>query len=171
MTSIQKSTIHDSNLLTALGTQTFMESHGHSGPKADIDSYVARNYTPAFFEDELKDEKNIYHIIYYKEKPAGFSKIILNYPHPGMSSNNVTKLERIYLLKEFYDLKLGSMLFDFNVALSKKHNQTGLWLFVWKENLRAFNFYIKNGFKIIGSHDFKISETHANPNHILFLEY
>lgn len=169
--TILKPTLADAGLLSTLGAQTFIESHGHSGPKADIESYVAGNYTPSYFENELQDEKNSYHIIYFKDRPAGFSKIILNHPHPDMQLKNVTKLERIYLLKEFYNLKLGAALFDFNLNLSKANNQTGMWLFVWKENLRAFNFYFKNGFKIIGSHDFKISETHFNPNHILFLEY
>ena len=46
-----------------------------------------------------------------------------------------------------------------------------MWLFVWKENHRAINFYNKAGFKIFGSHDFKLSETHANPNHVMFLKY
>ena len=81
---------------------------------------------------------------------------------------NITKLERIYLLKEFY---LGAELFEYNVRLAKENNQKGMWLFVWVENERAVNFYKKNGFVIIGSHDFKISETHSNPNHQMFLGF
>ena len=129
------------------------------------------NYTPAFFEDELSNPKNIYTIIYYKENPVGYSKIIFNSPHIKIQSQNITKLDRLYILKEYYNLKLGASLFDYNIELSKKNNQTGTWLYVWKENLRAVSFYTKYGFKIIGSYDFKISETHSNPNHQLFLRY
>jgi len=171
MTTITQSTTADSNLLSNLGKQTFIESHGHSASKDDIDSYVARNYTPEIFQAELADEKNIYHIIYNNSTPAGFSKIILNDAHRLITLPNVTKLERIYILKRYYNLKLGAKLFKFNLNLSKENQQSGMWLFVWKENSRAIKFYEKRGFKIIGSHDFKISETHSNPNHIMFLEY
>ena len=75
------------------------------------------------------------------------------------------------MLKEFYGLQLGLELFEFNLNLSKQQDQEGMWLFVWKENQRALSFYKKNKFRIIGSHDFKLSETHANPNHLMFLEY
>jgi diamine N-acetyltransferase len=80
-------------------------------------------------------------------------------------------MERLYLLKQFYNLKLGAALLHFNIDLSKRNNQAGMWLFTWKENMRAVNFYQKNGFVIIGSHDFKISETHSNPNHLMLLRF
>ncbi|MEI9809852.1 MAG: GNAT family N-acetyltransferase [Bacteroidota bacterium] len=107
----------------------------------------------------------------YKTQAVGFSKIIFNSPHPLIGSAAVTKLERLYLLKEFYDLKLGLTLFKFIVSLSKEENQDGIWLFVWTENQRAVTFYKKNGFKIAGNVDFRISETHSNPNHVMYLEY
>ncbi len=46
-----------------------------------------------------------------------------------------------------------------------------MWLFVWKENQRAVNFYDKAGFKIIGNYEFKLSKTHSNPNYQMFLKY
>lgn len=90
---------------------------------------------------------------------------------PHIQIENVTKLERLYLLKEFYSLKLGLELFNFNLELSKQNNQAGMWLFVWKENQRAVSFYKKTGFKIIGNYDFKLTETHSNPNHQMLLMY
>ncbi len=171
MISISKATLDDAFVLSKLGRQTFLESHGHSASKADIDSYINRVYTPETFETELKDPENSYHIIRYHENPAGFSKIVLNCPHPEIRLQQVTKMDRLYILKNYYDLKLGQSLFDFNKVLSLEHNQSGTWLYVWKENPRAISFYTRNGSKIMGSHDFRISETHSNPNHLMFLEY
>lgn len=171
MTSIIKATADNFKLLADIGKQTLLESHGHSAPKADMDAYVNKNYSAGFFQNELSNPANIYHIIYHSGQAAGYSKLLLDYPHPGIPIQQVTKLERIYLLKAFYELKLGREFFSFNIELSKSNKQAGMWLFVWKENARAISFYLKNGFKIIGSHDFKISETHSNPNHIMLLEY
>jgi ribosomal protein S18 acetylase RimI-like enzyme len=169
--SIVKARKKDFQVLTDIGKQSFIESHGSSALAEDIDSYVSKNYINDAFIKELSNPKNIYYIIYYGKQAAGYSKIIFNTPHPNIPIENVTKLERLYLLKEFYDLKLGPELFNFNLEFSKQNNQAGMWLFVWTENHRAINFYKTNGFKIIGSHDFKISETHSNPNHQMLLSY
>ena len=171
MTSIVKATVNDSALLSEIAKLTFIESHGHSASPEDVNTYVAEKYSPGILKEELLDPGNIYHIIYYNDRPAGYSKIVLNSPHANATIQRITKLERIYLLKEFYDLKLGRELLEFNVALAKENEQLGMWLFVWKENPKAAGFYKKNGFVIIGSHDFKISETHSNPNHQMFLKF
>ncbi|MGG9962216.1 GNAT family N-acetyltransferase [Ferruginibacter sp. SUN106] len=171
MTSIIKATEKDAAVLAALATETFIQSHGHSAPAEDITNYITEKYSTAAFIQELSEPQNIYHILYHDDKPAGFSKIIYDHPYSDSVIQNITKLERIYLLQEFYNLKLGKVLFEFNVALAKQAQQKGIWLYVWVENARAFNFYTKAGFTIIGSYDFKVSATHSNPNHRMYLEF
>mgnify|MGYP000515969351 CR=1 FL=1 len=55
--------------------------------------------------------------------------------------------------------------------LCKENKQAGIWLAVWVENQKGISFYKKMGFKKVGDFNFKISETHSNPNHILYLEF
>ncbi len=171
MTLIKPAVVADCQLLATIGGQSFIESHGSSASAVDIATYVAEKYTSEVFEKELANPENLYHIIYYGAEPAGYSKIILNTGHANIGAGNVTKLERLYLLKEFYDKKLGHELLQFNVALARQNSQSGMWLFTWTGNERAVNFYKRSGFKIIGSHDFKISETHYNPNHQMLLTF
>lgn len=170
-TSIIRATVQDSLLLAGMGRITFLEAHGNSASEDIVTGYINQNYSEAVLTAQLNDPGNLYHLIYHSGVPAGYSKIIFSTSNANISSAHVTKLERIYLLKEFYGLDLGRELLDYNIGLSKKQDQAGMWLFVWKENHRAINFYKKSGFKIIGSHDFKLSETHANPNHVMLLEY
>jgi ribosomal protein S18 acetylase RimI-like enzyme len=170
-TSIIKASVEDALLLIDLGKQTFLQSHGHSASKNEIDFYISHTYTKEVFDKELSDPANHYYIIYQENLPAGFSKIIFNTPHGEISEKQIAKLERIYILERFYSQKIGSELFDFNLRLAKEEKQKGMWLFVWKENLRAFHFYRKQGFEIVGSHDYRISATHSNPNHIMFLNF
>ena len=171
MTTIVRATLHDIELLTILGKKTFIESHGMSASKADIDEYTHLKFTNEVFEIELKDTNNNYFILYYNQKPVGYSKTLFNFSSPNISLKNVTKLERLYVLQEFHNLKLGLQLFNLNIQESIKNNQAGIWLFVWTENLKAINFYKKVGFEIVGRHDFKITENHSNPNHQMLLTY
>jgi len=169
MTAISRAGVKEASLLSEIARVSFIESHGHSAPEEDIQSYISRFFSEEIFAQELADDRNIYHIISCNQHAAGYSKIKLNSAYPDAGMNNLAKLERIYLLKEYYNLKLGQHLLDFLIDRMKQENQSGIWLYVWKENERAVGFYRKNGFQITGSHDFKISETHSNPNHRMLL--
>lgn len=171
MIQIIKATIEHSELIAEIGKQSFMESHGNSASMENVNRFILNTYNKKAILKEFENPKVQYHIIYFNHKVAGFSKIELNTSNKSISDLKVTKLDRLYLLKEYYGQKLGSKLFDFNIQFSKKHNQKGIWLAVWIENQRAFNFYTNKGFKIAGKYNFKISETHSNPNHIMYLKY
>ena len=171
MQKITKATPTNAKDLAAIAKASFLPAHGHSAPKKDIDNYLKDNFSEANFIKELENPENHYYIIYHENKIAGYSKITLNTFNKNIKSQNVTYMSRLYLLKEFYGLGLGKELFDFNIDFSKQNQQTGIWLAVWTENEKAIKFYTKMGFKIAGAYDFRISETHTNPNHIMYLEY
>jgi ribosomal protein S18 acetylase RimI-like enzyme len=169
--NIYRANISHATLLSELTTTTFLVPHGHSAPKKEIDKYIDKNFNIKNLKEELSDSNNIYHLIEYNGELAGFSKIILNQKNENLPKQNTAILSRIYLLEKFYDLSLGKKLFKFNINLVKENNQIGIWLAVWTENHRAISFYKKMGFKKVGNYDFKISENHSNPNHILYLEF
>ena len=171
MTSILPAGLHDIELLTELGRQTFIESHGHSAAPADIEAYITNKFTKDACKAALENVNNHYAIIYHDNKPAGYSNIIFDVAHENIPFKNVTKLDRLYLLKQFYDLRLGSILLNHTIDQSKQNGQAGMWLYVWKLNERAVQFYTSKGFGIIGSFDFSISANHSNPNHQMLLTY
>jgi ribosomal protein S18 acetylase RimI-like enzyme len=171
MIKIVKASTTDVSIIATIGRQSFIETHKTCATEAVLNSYLDKTFTPEIILTELTDNSNHFYIIYYDKKNAGYSKIVFNGKHHNIISNETTKLERLYLLQEFYDYKLGYELFKFNVELSKENKQKGMWLFVWVENERAINFYKKTGFTIVGKHDFEISENHSNPNHQMLLTY
>lgn len=171
MNTILRATDKDAEVLVNIGITSFLESHGHSAAKEDIDDYVMSKFDVNTFSKELKDTNNHFYIISHDGIAVGYSKVIFDCPHQNVDLKYVTKMERLYLLKEFHHLKLGLELFNFNLQLSKKKNQSGIYLFVWTENNRALTFYNKLGFKIIGNTYFKISENHSNPNYQMLLIY
>jgi len=161
----------DADLLSALGSKAFLESHGHGAtPEANV-SYVGKKLSTEAFSKELLLPEVFFHVLYVHGAPAGYSKIILNAAHSDIGDGLITKLERLYLLKTFYGLQLGQQLFDYNLKLSQANHQHGMWLYVWEENQRAISFYLRQGFEIVGAYDFEISPGHHNPNHVMFLKY
>ena len=78
MFSIVKAGPGDASLLMQLGTDTFLESHGHSAAQKDIDEYANAAYSREKMTEELTDQENQYYIIYNEDQPAGYSKIIFD---------------------------------------------------------------------------------------------
>ena len=167
---IIKATEKDHKTIVSLGNVTVEEAHRDSCSAEDLKEYLGANYNEEAIKAELRNADNIYHIIYYNEKPAGFSKIIFNAEYANIAEKHVTKLDRIYLLSEFFNMKLGVELLKFNTELAKQHDQSGIWLFTWVGNERAVKFYKKAGFEIIGSHNFQVSASHYNLNHQMYLK-
>lgn len=171
MNLIISSTVHDAEELSRIARQSFIESHGHSASVENITAYVNSKFTFSAFEEELKNLNYIYNHVVRDGQIIGYSKIVFNCESENIEIVNITKLERLYLLQEFHSLKLGQSLLEYNIQLAKQNHQKGIWLYVWKENTRAYHFYLKNGFQIIGEYDFKISANHSNPNYQLFLAF
>lgn len=171
MISIRPATIQDLQLLIEIGSRSLLESHGHSAPPQVMQSYLSEKFTEEALAAELSDPENIFNIIFYNNFPAGYSKIIYHQPLAHVPQHAITKMERLYLLQEYYSLKLGQQLLQFNIDLSRSKGEPGMWLYVWKENERAIRFYTKAGFKIIGDGWFRLTDEHANPNWQMLLTY
>ncbi len=169
MQSISRPFPADIPTLSILASKALWESHGHSAAYEDMNLYITTKLSEEALFAELLDERNIFYWVHHDGQPAGYSKIIFNTPNEFIAAQNVTKMERLYFLEVFHGLGLARQLFDFNVGIAKQNNQAGIWLNVWKENHRAVAFYQKMGFEIVGESLFKISETHYNPNHVMYL--
>ncbi|MGB5026719.1 MAG: GNAT family N-acetyltransferase [Saprospiraceae bacterium] len=166
---IRPATSSDVSAIGIIGKTSFIESHGHSASLKDINCYIETVYDENTVLSELNDPSNMYHLLFYQSKLAGYSKIKLNTACDWVQIRAIAKLDRLYLLQSYYGQKLGYQLMDYNLQLARKGQQKGIWLFTWIENHRAISFYNKFGFKIVGKADFRISENHVNPNHIMFL--
>ncbi len=171
MISITKPSLDDLPILTEIARKSFWESHGHSASAEDIKGYMDSKLTEEAFRTELLDERNIFHLIFHNGRPAGYSKIVLDSPLENIAAQNVTRLDRLYFLQEFHGLGLAQQLFEHNLHIAQQAKQAGIWLCTWTENHRAIAFYEKMGFQIIGESNFKISERHSNPNHLMGLVF
>ena len=171
MISLRRLTVDDAALLSEIGGITLIQSHGHSATAEVMQAYREKAFSVEACRAELAEEHNVFHAVYYNNEPAGYSKIILAEPHPAVPLQPVTKLERLYLLQNFYDLKLGHRLLTQAIELSKVASDKGMWLDVWKKNARAIRFYERQGFSAVGESAFVLTETHSNPIWVMALAY
>lgn len=169
--TIRKATIADCELIASIGKTTFLETYLVNTPMEALETFIEKAFDIHTLAKELRKANIRYYIIYHNHKVAGYSKIVIDEPNFNIDSAHITKLDRLYVLKEFHGQNIGAALFNYTIEASKKQQQQGIWLYVWIENKRAINFYTKNNFKVVGQYDFVLSETRSNPNNVLFLTY
>ncbi|WP_298424425.1 GNAT family N-acetyltransferase [uncultured Kordia sp.] len=171
MVSIRKAIINDIPNIISIGKKTFLETYLINTPREAVEAFIEKTFDESTLTNEFANDSIVYHLVHLDDKLVGYSKIVLNVSNNHIDQKHITKLDRFYVLKEFHGRRLGKQLFDFIVNFSQQQQQQGIWLYVLIENERAVHFYIKNDFEIVGYHDFVVSKTRTNPNHVMFLEY
>lgn len=86
----------------------------------------------------------------------GYLKLNVGQSQTEIKDNNAIEIERIYVLKEFHGKKVGQLLYEKAIQIAKQANAGYVWLGVWEKNMRAINFYTKNGFVPFDKHIFRL---------------
>jgi ribosomal protein S18 acetylase RimI-like enzyme len=104
----------------------------------------------------LSKKDNVYWLAFVNDLPVGYAKLKLDSPTRFLKGKNVCQLQKIYVLKDFLSLRIGLALQQTLIDKAAQGDYDKIWLSVLKDNERAVRFYLKNGFKAIGDHDFSI---------------
>lgn len=151
----------DAAFISLLGRVTFTETFGHFfKDKQDLADYYNATFSVDKIENSISKPNNIYWIAYVNRLPVGYAKLKLNSQSTFISEENVCQLQKIYVLNDFLSMKIGYELQNLLLTKAKEKGSGKIWLSVLKSNDRAINFYIKNGYGKIGSHDFLIGKEH-----------
>ncbi|WP_276388313.1 GNAT family N-acetyltransferase [Eudoraea chungangensis] len=151
----------DAPFIALLGRITFRETFGHLfRDKQDLLYYSRSTFSVAKIENGIKKPNNVFWIAFVNRLPVGYAKLKLNSKSEFIESKSICQLQKIYVLKDFLSMKIGLELQNILLKKAKELEYNILWLSVLNSNERAINFYKKNGFEIIGNHDFEIGKEH-----------
>lgn len=163
MLNIRKATIADAPFLALLGRITFNESFGYLfDDRDDLLSYHQRTYAVSKIRNSLDKDTNIFWIAFYDELPVGYAKLKLNSHSSFLEQGQVCQLQKIYVLKDFLSGKIGSQLQNLLLDEARISGFKTIWLSVYDGNKKAIRFYVRNGFRPIGAHDFQIGKKNFN---------
>ena len=112
-----------------------------------------------YSKDLAKDERNKideYIITSVNETIKDYNNIIIDDKIIGIvcikDLENAKLLDEIYLEKEFRNNGIGT---DIIMKVVKKSNNKNIYLWVYKENIKAVSLYKRLGFKIIDETEFR----------------
>jgi ribosomal protein S18 acetylase RimI-like enzyme len=118
---------------------------------------------------DLENQANIFLLAYFKQQPVAYVKMRNDRTYPEFNNDKVLEIERIYVLEQYQNNKIGCSLMDECIAIAKRDNYKWLWLGVNIDNHQAINFYKKYQFTVFGTKQFQLGNA-VDDDYLMKLE-
>ena len=158
--NIRLISIDDLLSLQKIGLETFKETFSSSNTEENIKTYLDSAFTTDKLMTELNNPFSTFYFAELENDIIGYLKLNFGNSQTELKDNNAVEIERIYVRKEFYGMKVGQVLYEKAIEIARLNNADYVWLGVWEENPRAISFYKKNGFVEFDKHIFNMGNEH-----------
>lgn len=156
---IRKVTTADVVSLALLARVTFREAFGYLfQDDQNLIDYFAKSFSIKSLTAKLKDPNNVFWIALVDDLPVGYAKLLKHSPSKFIHDSKVSELQRIYVLNDFLNRKIGHILQDALFEEVKRIGSNHLWLSVYVDNPKAIRFYKRYDYTHLGNHFFNIEK-------------
>ncbi len=156
---IRRAKGHDAAALAQIGEQTFRESYTHLTRPGDLEMYLKGAFGPDIQAAEIEDPRVCYLVAEAEGATIGYVKLTDEPAPPCVTGPNPVKLSRIYVLNDWKQRGIGSLLMKAALMKAKSQGFHTIWLTVWEINERASKFYGMWSFHDVGEAEFQLGET------------
>ncbi|MBT2619535.1 GNAT family N-acetyltransferase [Chryseobacterium sp. ISL-6] len=153
---INQAFLEDWETLQTIGKETFSETFSGDNSKEEMDLYLEKSFNKEKLTDELNNSDSFFFIAWEEDNPIGYLKLNAGTAQTELQDKTSLEIERIYVRSSHHGKKVGQLLYDKALNVAKEQKKAYIWLGVWEENLRAVNFYKKNGFVEFDKHIFRL---------------
>ena len=155
---IKKITLNDLDQLLEIGKQTFIETFSAGNTAENMKKYLKEGFAKEKLSAELHTEGSDFYFALLDDQVIGYLKLNVGQAQTEIKDDQALEIERIYVLQEYHGKKVGQVLYEKAMLVTKQIGAKYVWLGVWEKNQRAIRFYEKNGFKQFDKHIFKLGD-------------
>ncbi len=149
----------DLDSLAAIGTASFTAAYGPTTTPADMAVHLETYFTAAAMGDAMANTRCHFMLATVDAGPAGFVKLRDEGVPDVIPAAAVQEIQLLYVMPAFQRFGLGGRLVTAAANFAREQGAKGLWLSTWKDADWAINFYIKAGFRQVGTQEFRVGET------------
>lgn len=154
MLQVKIATINDAKVISEISKQTFYEAFQLQNTKADMDLFLASNFSVADTEKELAKPYNTFYLVFDNDILCAYAKVV-DVDNPSeLPDYQTLRLSRIYVLDAFIGKGIGKLLMQTCLEKAQSLSKTHIWLGVWEQNIKAIEFYKRFGFEQFGTEIF-----------------
>ncbi|MCC3215086.1 GNAT family N-acetyltransferase [Chryseobacterium sp. X308] len=155
---INKASAEDVEIVQNLGRQTFSETFAENNTEEAMKKYLEESFNTEKIKSELNNPDSFFYIAWEEDNPVGYLKVNSGKAQTELQDDTALEIERIYVKKSHHGKKVGQLLYNKALETAEQLKKSYLWLGVWEKNLRALQFYRKNGFVEFDKHIFRLGE-------------
>ncbi len=155
---IKQATIKNINELQKISRQTFLESFSSGNTEENMKKYLDEKFSKEKLMAEMNDPNSAFYFAVIEGNIIGYIKLNVGRSQTELQNESGLELERIYVLQEFRGKRIGQALYEKTIQVATEKNTDYIWLGVWEKNLRAINFYKRNGFIEFDKHIFILGD-------------
>ncbi|WP_415327288.1 GNAT family N-acetyltransferase [Chryseobacterium sp. MMS23-Vi53] len=156
--TIKRASIEDLETIQNIGRETFYETFAPHNSEEAMQKYLNESFASEKLTKELNDHDSQFFIVWENENPIGYLKLNSGNAQTESEDENALEIERIYVKKAYHGKRVGQILYDKALEIALQEEKKYIWLGVWEKNVRAVNFYKKNGFIEFTTHIFKLGD-------------
>lgn len=153
---IRHATIADADLLSELGSRTFLETFAATNNPEDMAAYLAETFNPACQTEEIADPLSVFLIAEIDGMAVGYARIKAGDVPACVTGAKPIELVRLYVSQQWLGRGVGAGLMQRCIKEAQQAGYSTMWLGVWEHNDRARDFYRKWKFQDVGSHIFQL---------------
>jgi diamine N-acetyltransferase len=155
---ITKATGDDLEVLKTIGKLTFFETFSLENTEDNMQKYLDEEFAHEKLKEQLEDTNSEFYFASIDKKIIGYLKLNFAGSQTELKDSNAIEIERIYVLKDYHGKNAGQLLYNKAIEIAMLSGVDYVWLGVWEKNLRAIQFYKKNGLVEFDKHIFMLGE-------------
>jgi len=147
----------DAKKLSILFKQVYIQTYAIEGVSDEFANFIIPKFSVERIEQTIIEYPENIIVASIKNNLVGVAELELNKKMP-IGELIGPELNKLYILEWFCGQGIGSQLLNKveNVLIDRKNDS--IWLWVLETNLRAIEFYERNGFVTIGNADFQMEQ-------------
>lgn len=150
----------DVESLAATGQRLFVGTYGDISGADDLAAHVDDYFGETAVARELERDGVRYLLAMDGDDIAGFLKLRRSDIPKSVPAETALEVQQLYVSPDQQRRGIGRRLMDHAVEIARETPVQGLWLSVWEEADWAIKFYLRYGYRTVGTTDFWLGESH-----------
>ena len=160
----------DADILSRVGAESFAAAYQATTTAEDIVAHIDAHFSSTAIRDAMANTSCHYLLASVDAEPAGLLKLRDNPCPVEIPDKAAAEIQLVYILPGFQRLGLGARLIDAAIRRAGDQGLNSVWLSAWEHADWALNFYLKAGFRRVGTQEFRVGAT-AYTDHVMWLPF
>jgi ribosomal protein S18 acetylase RimI-like enzyme len=158
-----ESSVQELALFRDISVKTYRETFEADNDPAEFANYLAEAFNPSALTALLDDPQYHVWMLSHEDKVAGYCAL-RDYPpsYSVIEGRHPIEIQRFYVDSQYQGEGIGQRMMTFALEQTRVLSGDSVWLGVWEHNHKAQRFYGKQGFRVVGQHDFWVGNDRQN---------